>query len=160
MFTLKDKKSIFREIIQSLEQNLSDLRNAAEQAHQGATHEDAVAKSKYETHGLELSYLAGTQYERARKLETDLAILKKFEIKPLEEDEEISIGSLVEISDGKKSTFVFISSQGAGSEVTYNGKKILVLSSTSPMGESLIGSSIYDEFEVQKEKFMTILSAI
>ena len=67
---IHSKTAVVKAILKVVDQEIEILERSAQEAHEGATHEDAVAKSKYDTHGLELSYLAGSQYERARKLAT------------------------------------------------------------------------------------------
>lgn len=134
------KARIRKAMIEQLEQELNAILQSAEAAHAGATHEDAVAKSKYDTHGLELSYLAGSQFERARHLETQLAMLKQTKFRDFTADDEIEMGALVVLSGKSDSKDYFlISNLGAGTSTEIDGTLVKVISPESKLGLSLIG---------------------
>src|SRR4051812_31278987 len=55
------KEELVKAIIAKLNHNLGILERAARAAHAEATHESSKAENKYDTRGLEASYLAGGQ---------------------------------------------------------------------------------------------------
>ena len=56
-----DKKRLLEEIIARLRADAAKMKAAALATHEEATHEDNKAESKYDTRGLEASYLAEAQ---------------------------------------------------------------------------------------------------
>lgn len=144
--TLKDK------IIEALEGQLITIQKAAGAAHSGATHEDAVAKGKYETHGLELSYIAGSQYERARHLAAELEAFRSKKLLSFHEDQPIDEGALVTLESQTGKSLVFLSNLGAGILID----KVKVLSPASPLGEEIMGSTVGDEVDLGGGRTYTI----
>lgn len=53
-----DKRALIKKIVAQLEAELALLTKAARSAHAEATHESSKAENKYDTRGLEASYLA------------------------------------------------------------------------------------------------------
>ena len=135
-----DKRKLHSLLLETLKSELNATLSAAETAKEGATHEDAVAKSKYDTHGLELSYLAGSQFEWARLVESKIAILENSLFSEFTEIDPIDVGALVFLN-GKnpKAQAYLISNIGAGLDLNFQNEKILVISPESPLGEALIG---------------------
>lgn len=131
---LSFKEELKKLLIMRLEDQLNKIIISAKEAHGGATHEEAVAKSKYDTHGLELSYLAGSLYNRASHLESAISKLKKWIVEE-QVDEIINIGSVVHLAKNK---FYLLIHSGAGESLDYKGTKILVISPESPLGEEFI----------------------
>ncbi len=143
-----DKRKLHNLLLETLKFELHATLSAAETAKEGATHEDAVAKSKYDTHGLELSYLAGSQFERARLVEAKIAILENSLFSDFSEIDPIDVGALVVLS-GKspRPQAYLISNIGAGLDLNFQNEKIVVISPESPLGEALIGLSQGDTID-------------
>lgn len=146
-----DKKKLQRLLLEALRAERDATLQAALTAKEGATHEDAVAKSKYDTHGLELSYLAGSQFERARLAETKIAQLENNPFKTYSEDDSIDVGALVLVEDRVKNRVqtYLISNIGAGLSLYYDEQEILVISPESPLGESMMSLGVGDEIPAQ-----------
>ncbi len=136
----RDKTRLHQLLLDALKAELEATLKAAEVAREGATHEDAVAKSKYDTHGLELSYLAGSQFERARQMEAKITLLESNPFRMFGEDDEIDVGALVTLrASGKtQSQSYLISNIGAGLDLDFDGRPILVISPESPLGSRLV----------------------
>lgn len=137
-----DKKKLHSLLLEALKANLNATLSAAENAKEGSNHEDAIAKSKYDTHGLELSYFAGSQFERARAVEAKIAILENTFFNEFQPDDEINIGALIQLRNGQKKVQTYLMSDiGAGLDIEYQGEKIIVISPESPLGEAILGLS-------------------
>ncbi|RYZ90601.1 MAG: hypothetical protein EOP04_03415 [Proteobacteria bacterium] len=141
-----DKKKLHKLLLEGLKEQIAAIRHAAGAAKDGATHEEAVAKSKYETHGLELSYLAGSQFERARIAETKLTLLENAPFTKFLEDDAIDTGALIGLRDHDKGLrhVYLLSSIGAGLTLRYEDEVIKVISPESPLGESLMSLGVGD----------------
>ena len=143
---LSHKKDLVTAILDQLQREVADTTKAAQAAHSGATHEDAVAKSKYDTHGLELSYLAGSQYERAEKMATDLHNLRSMKITLFDQDDRVAVGTVVELAHPDASSdLYFLCPYGAGLTVSWLEFQVKVVSQSSPLGGDLMGAYVDDE---------------
>jgi len=129
--------------IEALRQELSDKRASAQRAydssHSGATSDQAKQESKYDTRGLEESYLANGLARALRDLETALADLDYCERHP--EGERVEVGHLVHCQrDGDAVSFL-LSHTGGGIEATVEGIEITIITPESPLAKQLIGKS-------------------
>ena len=70
------KAALLKQLAAKLEAELATIRAAAQATHAAATHPDAKAENKYDTRGLEASYLAGAQQERVAELEATLDAIR------------------------------------------------------------------------------------
>lgn len=143
-----NKASLIQVIINELSKKLIIATQAAHAAHDEATHEDAQAENKYDTRGLEASYLAGAQSERAAQLETALAYFENLALKSLVPQEIIAAAALVELESEGRKMWYFLSSQEGGLEVKCDGQKVFVLGTQSPLGSALLGKSEGDDVTV------------
>lgn len=150
-----DKKELLKKVIERAEENLRLLVQVAHEARDAATHEDAKAENKYDTRGLEASYLAGAQAKRARALQDSIDILKKIEIKNYMDGVPIQGLALVQLlaEDGGEKWFFILPSQG-GAVVEIEGVSIQVLTPDAPLGQAMYGKTTGDtvKIDVRREK--------
>lgn len=143
------KKEIVDKIVAHLREKVSLHLQAAKAAHAEATHEENVAEDKYDTRGLEASYLAAGQ---SRQMEEVAAAHREYAalfIKKFKPSEPIDISALVVLeSRGEKSHYFFGPSAG-GVEVELDGKAIMVVTPSSPLGEKLEGRKEGDVFKMK-----------
>lgn len=144
-----NKKDILEKVIAEIESSLMAALRLSKEAHTAATHEESKAEDKYDTRGLEASYLAGAQSQRAEVLEKSIHVLKEQFTHLLQTSDSITVGSLVHLKCESKESFVFLLPYGAGVNFPVNGKKIQVVTLQSPLGMELEGKSIGDTFEWQ-----------
>ena len=97
--TTFDKRLILDRIISGLELAKLAAMSAAKQAHETATHSETVAKSKYETFGLEASYLAHGQAQRVAECEVELLAYKSLNLACFLDDSAIDLSALVTLED-------------------------------------------------------------
>ncbi len=143
-------KSAFRQaLLAELESELHDIEKAAASAHEGATHQEAIAEDKYDTRGLEQSYLAGAQDARVKELRAIVAVYRSVPVREFDEDDEIGAFAMVRLEDesGGQRTY-YLGPQGGGVRVPFEGVEILVITPRAPLGESLMGKCAGDEVTV------------
>jgi transcription elongation GreA/GreB family factor len=134
-----NKRLIIKKITAALTGELELYFRAAEYARAEATHEQNKAEHKYDTRGLEASYLARGQSRQAAELEAALQEFEKLNPRPFAPGEPIGLGALVEVElDGDKSLY-FLGPRAGGTEVVQDHKEILVITPQSPLGEQLMG---------------------
>jgi transcription elongation GreA/GreB family factor len=133
-----NKKVLIQKIIAKLTSELAVYFRAAQASRAEATHEQSKAESKYDTRGLEASYLARGQSKQAAELETAIAEFEKLEVRKFGEAEAIAVGALVEVEAGGEAAFYFIGPRAGGTEVVQDKKEILVITPQSPLGAQLL----------------------
>ena len=136
--SLMDKTKILKAVFQSLEEELQRQLKGQAMAAEGATHVEAKAESKWDTCGLEQSYLARGLAKQYEKLAGQVDDLRTF--KPADySGRAIDVGALIETeTDGFKDVF-FLLYCGGGIEVQVDGREITVITPESPVGAALMG---------------------
>ena len=133
-----NKRTLIQKIVAKLTSELGVYFRAAQNSRAEATHEQSKAESKYDTRGLEASYLARGQSKQAAELEASIAEFEKLEARKFAPGEGVGIGALVELeSDGERS-FYFIGPRAGGTEVVQDKKEVLVITPQSPLGAQLM----------------------
>lgn len=139
------KKSALREaILQQLREELKLQSEAAALARDEATSEESRAQNKWDTHSQEAAYLAEGQAKLAAEIEVSLEVYTNLSMPELGPDSAIVLGTLVELDAGGKSAWYFLGPRAGGLEVVVDGRKVLVLTSQSPLGGQLIGKKVGD----------------
>ena len=133
-----NKRAIIKKIVARLTGELEIYFRAAQFSRAEATHESSKAESKYDTRGLEASYLARGQSRQAAEIETAIAEFEKLPAKKFGANEPIDLGALVELESGGENLFYFIGPRAGGTEVIHEKKEILVITPQSPLGEQLL----------------------
>ena len=138
-----NKADIIAKIIAALAGELDGLERSARAAHGVATDSESKAENKYDTRGLEASYLAHGQSRQAIEV---MQAIQQFETLPVREfaaDDAIHVGALVELEPESKRkgerTICFIGPAAGGTEIECEGREVLVITLHSPMGGQLVG---------------------
>lgn len=144
-----NKKEILQSIIASLEQDLRVVTDATRAAYEAATHEESRPEDQYDTRGVEASYLASAQSQRATDLERMIVGLKNFLLKPFSDSDAIATGALIELEQDDKTLWIFLLPSGAGISVPFDGKQIAVVTPASPLGQELVDRKCGDGFSLK-----------
>ncbi len=145
-----DKANIVQAIVEHLNANLTMLMNAAKSAHEVATDEENIADNKYDTLSLEASYMAQGQANRAQELRLAIDAYQQLAIRQFDEDAEVGVTALValEDEDGGHMT-VFLGPHAGGLRLTENGREVVVITPSSPLGRGLLGKVLGDVVELR-----------
>ena len=139
-----NKRALIKKITARLTDELEIYFRAAQFSRAEATHESSKAESKYDTRGLEASYLARGQSRQAAEIEAAIVEFEKMPVKKFGADEPIGLGALVELETDGENLFYFIGPRAGGTEVLHDKKEILVITPQSPLGEQLLGKKSGD----------------
>jgi transcription elongation GreA/GreB family factor len=134
-----DKRALIKKIVAQLEAELALLTKAARSAHAEATHESSKAENKYDTRGLEASYLARGQSKQAAEAVQAIEDFKALSVRPFGPADGIDIGALVELTSKKESSVYFLGPRAGGTEVVQEKREVLVITPQSPLGQQLVG---------------------
>ena len=102
------KNDLISHILTKLESVHQDAIDAARRAHQTATDKENVAENKYDTLGLEASYLAQGQAKRVVECEQDIAAFKKLLHLDDSQPVVIGVGSLVVLQHSTSQQYFFL----------------------------------------------------
>lgn len=147
-----DKQEVHRAVTEALLRRYETAKWAAKQAHEAATNEESIAENKYDTFGLEASYLAHGQSQRVLECEKDWLIFSKTTPAIFAEDSAVGLWSMVSLSDlasscGEKKCF-FISPCAGGLHIEVEGRMVYLVTTSSPVGKVLFGKVMGDEVDL------------
>ncbi|MEO6787263.1 MAG: GreA/GreB family elongation factor [Chthoniobacteraceae bacterium] len=144
-----NKSIIIERIIATLTTELEGYARSARAAHAGATDEQNKAENKYDTRGLEASYLARGQSAQATEVMHAIHRYESLDLREFTAQEPIDIGALVELERSGERTVFFIGPLAGGAEVDCEGKPVLVITPQSPLGQQIIGHKQGDRFQIK-----------
>ena len=133
-----NKRALIQKIVAQLTSELGVYFRAAMNSRAEATHEQSKADNKYDTRGLEASYLARGQSKQAAELEAAIKEFEKLEVRKFSPGEEIRVGALGELEADGEVSFYFIGPRAGGTEVVQDKKEVLVITPKSPLGAQLM----------------------
>lgn len=134
------KIELLQRIIQTLETDLAILFQAAKTAHAAAIHVENIPDNKYATLGLEASYLAQAQANRAQEIRVALEAYQRLQLQPFAEGARIRLTALVTLEDeegGRRR--LFLGPAAGGLKIAFAEGDILVITPGSPLGQALLG---------------------
>jgi transcription elongation GreA/GreB family factor len=134
-----NKRKVIATIIARLREDLALYHKAALAARAEATHEQSKAENKYDTRGLEASYLARGQSKQAAEIEQAIAQFEKLVPRDFGPTDPIDTGALVELQSSREKTLYFIGPRAGGTEVIFEKREVLVITPESPLGTQLLG---------------------
>ncbi|MET1079956.1 MAG: GreA/GreB family elongation factor [Pseudomonas sp.] len=147
--TFPDKNQLRQAILAQLDADLQLLQRAAQTAYEAATHEENIAENKYDTLGLEASYLATGQARRVEELRQAHRAFQQLVLRPFEAKRGIQLGALVSLSDTQGiRQWLFLGPDGAGVRVGQPPQQVTVITPRSPLGQRLLGKQLGDELEL------------
>jgi transcription elongation GreA/GreB family factor len=144
-----NKHAVHQLILEKLKVDLDIAQRAAQTAYETATHEENIAENKYDTLGLEASYLAAGQARRVEEIRQALVLCQNLILRPYDEQQGIQIGTLLGLEDDNgNQQWLFLGPDAAGLKVYLVGQLITVITPRSPLGKSLLGKFEGDEVEI------------
>jgi Transcription elongation factor, GreA/GreB, C-term len=144
-----DKAQVLAALQARLEEDLAIAAEAQRRTQSGATHEESKPENDKDTRALESSYLARGQAQRVVELTRDVASASALVLRAFDRDAPIAVSALVELGDGERGTFYFLSPVGGGLTLDVDGVAVRVLTPASPLGRALIGQSVGGDVEVR-----------
>ncbi|WP_409263219.1 transcription elongation factor GreAB [Pseudomonas putida] len=141
-----DKPHLLTLIVATLEHDLDVLTRAAQTAYEAATAEENIAENKYDTLGLEASYLATGQARRSAEIRQALVIYQQLLLRDYDPARGVQVSNLVtlENEDGGQRR-LFLGPEAAGLKIGEGDGLVTVITPRSPLGQLLLGKRVDDE---------------
>lgn len=144
-----NKHAVHQLVIDKLRIDLDIAERAAQTAYETATHEENIAENKYDTLGLEASYLAAGQARRVEEIRQSLTLCQNMRLRAYDEKRGIEVGALLGLEDENgREQWLFLAPDAAGLKVDMVGQLITVITPRSPLGKSLLGKFDGDEVDI------------
>ncbi|QHF43910.1 transcription elongation factor GreAB [Pseudomonas sp. S35] len=144
-----NKHAVLQLILEKLCADLDVAQRAAQTAYETATHEENIAQNKYDTLGLEASYLAAGQAKRVEEIKQSLVLCQNLQLRAYDDQRGIEIGALLGLEDESgRQRWLFLAPDAAGLKVDVVGQPVTVITPRSPLGKSLLGKFEGDEVEI------------
>ena len=132
-----EKIAVIQKILDTLQTELETYTRAAKFSHAEATAEENRAENKYDTRGLEASYLAAGQANKVMELEAALETFEGLKEQPVADA--IEIGSLFELQQDGFVEWYFLGPTAGGTEIEIDDTEVLVITPESPLGSQIMG---------------------
>ncbi|WP_417529317.1 transcription elongation factor GreAB [Marinomonas shanghaiensis] len=148
------KQDVYTAITEALLRRYETAKWAAKQAHEAATNEESVAENKYDTFGLEASYLAHGQSQRVLECEKDWLLFSKTPLVTFSKDSAVELWSMVILTELESSSdmkkYFFISPCAGGLSVEIKGEAVYLVTASTPVGKILMGKTLGDEVDLSQ----------
>ena len=155
-----NKQLVVEQIIAHLDAELLRYAKAARVAHSEATDEQSRAENKYDTRGLEASYLAHGQSRQVIETEQAREQYAAMSLRTFDTDEPIAMSALVELETEVERVWYFLGPAAGGTEVVCETHEVLVVTPQSPLGRLLLGKRRDDRIEMGAGKARTIYRVV
>jgi transcription elongation GreA/GreB family factor len=139
LFVYMNKRALIQKIVVQLAEELQVYFRAAAASRTEATHEQSKAENKYDTRGLEASYLARGQSRQAAEIQDSIAAFEKLAPRRFADADPVDVGAFVELETKGEKAAYFIGPRAGGTEVTHDRRTVLVITPESPLGKQLMG---------------------
>jgi len=139
-----DKHAVIEKIVARLTEELALYTKAARTAFAEATDEQSRAENKYDTRGLEASYLARGQARQVAELEQTINQFRALPVREFAPGAPMEVGALVELVADRERSFFLLGPRAGGTEVEHDGHEITVITPQSPLGGQLLGHKAGD----------------
>ena len=144
-----NKTAVHQQMLEQLAIDLDVLQRAAQTAYEAATHKENIAENKYDTLGLEASYLATGQARRVEEIRLALKNCQAMTLTPFNPAQGIQVGALVRLeADNGNEQWLFLAPEAAGLKLDHDGHTVTVITPRAPLGSALLGKQMDDDVQI------------
>lgn len=141
-----NKTDLLARIIERLGSDLDIAQRSAQTAYEAATAKENIAENKYDTLGLEASYLATGQARRMEEIRQARAAYQQLQMRDYDPEAGIQVSNLVLLVDEHDHPQrLFLGPEAAGLKLGEGEALVTVITPRSPLGQSLMGKFEGDE---------------
>ncbi len=133
------------------------MLEAARDTAAGVTDAENKAENKYDTRGLEASYLAAGQGEQVEALREAVLMFQPTAFPVFAEGEEVAAGALVEGDIAGERLFYLLAPRAGGITCEFEGCEVTVLTPEAPLRQKLLGLKAGDTITQPPMKVLRVL---
>jgi transcription elongation GreA/GreB family factor len=148
MWEQLDKTELIQSLLQTMEDECTTLTAAQRASQAGATDGENRAEGDKDMRATEASYLARGQALRVEALKADLIKLKRLEVRSFANNDKIAASALVKLDQDGTPLVILIMPAGGGVTLHQKNTKIQVVTTVSPLGRAVLGSTKDDVVEL------------
>ena len=144
-----NKNAVYLLLLKKLEVDLDVLQRAAQTAYEAATDKENIAENKYDTLGLEASYLATGQARRVEEIRQALKNCQSMTCAAFDAAHGIQVGDLIKLEavNGNEQ-WVYLTPDAAGLKLMHEAQTITVITPRSPLGAALVRKQPDDDVQI------------
>ena len=135
-----NKSAIIREILHSLREDFESRLRVSKTTRELGNNSESRAEGKYDTLSIEENYLADGLAKQAESASQAITLIEKMQLHAFADNDPIDLGALIEIQFAHATEWFFLAPVAGGTEVTYAGTPVTVVTPESPVGKQLLGS--------------------
>jgi transcription elongation GreA/GreB family factor len=148
-----DKNNLIKMIVAQLSLDLSQAKQAANDAHAAAVDDQSVAETQYDTLAIEAGYLAEGQSKRVNEVEQAISAYNKLVLRKFTKDSQIRLTALVQLSaDIDEHHWFFIGPAAGGFRCQLKQQQlelnVTVITPNAPMTLALLNKEPGDDIEI------------
>lgn len=147
--TLGEKHALLDALRARLAAEVEAMTRAALATHAEATDDENRAEDKYDTRGLEASYLAHGQSRAAEETAEALAHFRVLPVRAFGPDDPVGLGAVVSLDAAGRLSRYIIGPRAGGTEVIHGGRTYLVVTPQSPLGRQLVGRRSGETLQIE-----------
>ncbi|MEM9026395.1 MAG: transcription elongation factor GreAB [Verrucomicrobiota bacterium] len=156
-----NKSELWDQLIAHISSELEKAEKAARDAADYATDDEAKAKSKWDTQGLEASYLAAGQAKKVGELREAVGKIHALATQIHQSHSSVREGSLVTLDlSSETSTYLVVPAGGGVVLEGPEGVEIWTITPPSPLGQRLIGKANNASLTMPNKTLAKIISII
>lgn len=144
-----NKRTLIEKIIALLVKEVESYARSARASQAEATDEQSKAENKYDTRGLEASYLSHGQSRLAAETEEAIEQFRGLPLREFADGDAIDLSALVEVERKGEVARYFIGPRAGGTEISHAGKAVFVITPQSPLGRQLMGAKAGDRLKIE-----------
>lgn len=144
-----NKAELFKKLKSEIDTQLQLAVDAVQVTLDVATHEENKPENKYDTRGLEASYLARAQSERVLDLKAVKVVIDSLKMRDFSHGQPIAVSALIQLETNGKTLWVLLLPKGGGQSFEFNNVSIKVITPKSPLGSQLVGKTVDDSVEIK-----------
>lgn len=149
--SMEQKKMLIEQLLALVESELQTLQRSMQNAAEAATHPDSKPENKYDTRGLEASYLAGAQKERLAELTGARQLLESMPLRSFTADDKIAPTALIKLEQNGQESWCFLLVWGAGYQLNLGSQTLFTVTPQSPLGKALLHKQVGDAMQIRTQ---------
>lgn len=151
-----NKALLFQNLKKEIDTQLMQAVESAQNTIEAATHEESKPENKYDTRGLEASYLARAQSERVLDLKALRNGIESLKVRDFSDNQKIALTALVSLESAGKILWVLLLPKGGGQSFQYEDRTVKVITPESPLGAMLVGKSVDDVVQIRNTEYSVV----